>query len=64
MTLQERLVDAQTRAMRLYLRRQEVEAQRQQLAQQAQAIDLAMVKSDGEIALLETLIASEVPRGE
>lgn len=64
LTLQERLTDAHQRAMRLYLRRQDVEAQKQQLAQQAQAIDVALVRTDGEIVVLESLIAEEASRGE
>jgi len=66
MTLQERLADAQATATRLYLRRQEVEAARQRIAQEAQQIDLALVKSDGAIDVLQQLIAAEQaePRGE
>lgn len=65
MTLQERLAAEHVTATRLYLRRQEVEAQRQALAQQAQQIDLALVRSDGVVELLQALIAAEkVPDGQ
>lgn len=57
MTLQERLTETHARATRLYLQRQQVEAQRQAIAQQAQALDLALVRTDGEVELLERLIA-------
>lgn len=63
MTTRERLLDAQTRAMQLYLRRQEVEGQRQTLQQQAQALDVALVRTDGEIAVLNALIAEEASSG-
>lgn len=63
MTLQERLVDAHQRAARLYLRRQEVESQRHQLTQQAQALDVALVKTDGEIETLQSLLVEEASRG-
>lgn len=59
MTLSERLTEVHVRAMRLYRRRQDVEAQIQQLQQQSRAIDIALVKTDGEIDLLETLLAAE-----
>lgn len=59
MTLADRLMDAQTRAMRLYLRRQELQGQAQMVAQQAQACDLALVKTDGEIETLQALMAAE-----
>jgi hypothetical protein len=64
MTLPERLADAQTRAMRLYLQRQQIEAQRQHFAQQSVLCDQAMLKSDGEIALIETLIAESAGTGQ
>jgi hypothetical protein len=64
MTLAERLNDAHERARKLYLRRQDVQAQLAQVHQHAQALDLALVKSDGEIAVLEQLIAEQgAPNG-
>ena len=57
MTLDERVLDAQTRSMKLYLERQTVELTRQQAMVRAQQIDLELVKLDGELALLETLQA-------
>lgn len=59
MTLQERVTETQAHAARLYLRRQEIETQRQHLTQQAHAVDIALVKLDGELELLERLIAAE-----
>ena len=64
MTLQERVTETQARASRLYLRRQEIETQRQALSQQGQAVDLALVRTDGELELLAQLIAAEVPSGQ
>jgi hypothetical protein len=63
MTLTERLTDAQAHATTLYLRRQEVESERQRLGHVAQQIDLSLVKSDGAIELLQQLIAAE-PKAE
>ena len=59
MTLAERLTATHAKAARLYLRRQDIEVQRQQLTQQAQALDVALVKTDGEVAMLEALIEAE-----
>jgi hypothetical protein len=58
-TLSERLVAAHATAMRLYLRRQEIEAQRARVMQDAMQCDQSLLRSDGEIALLESLIAEE-----
>lgn len=58
-SLQDRLDHAHQRSVALYLQRQQVEAQRQACAQQAQAIDLELVKLDGEIRVLEALIRGE-----
>ncbi len=63
MTLADRLTDAHTRAMRAYLERQRLEGERQQLALAIQSCEHRMLQTDGEIALLEALIA-EAPRGE
>lgn len=57
MTLVERLADAHTRAMRAYLQRQQLEAQRQQLQIAIVQCEQALLTTDGEIALLEALIA-------
>lgn len=54
MTLQERLDDALQRSVKLYLQRQNIEAQRNQLTMAAQQCEMALVKTDGEI---ETLTA-------
>ena len=59
MTLTERLNDAHERARKLYLRRQDVQGQIAAAQQHAQAIDVALVKTDGEIAVLEQLIAEQ-----
>lgn len=59
MTLTERLADAHQRSVALYLRRQQIEAQRQQVAQQAALCDQALVKADGEIELLERMLAED-----
>ena len=58
-TLTERRDSAHQRSVALYLQRQSVEAQRQQMVQQAQAIDLELVRLDGEIRLLDALIAED-----
>lgn len=63
MTLGERLADAHTRAMRAYLERQQLEGQRQHLALAIQQCEHRLLQTDGEIAVLEALIA-EAPRGE
>ena len=57
MTLADRLADAHQRSVALYLRRQLIEAQRQQLQQQAQACDVQLVTLDGEITVLTALMA-------
>ncbi len=63
MTLADRLTDAHTRAMRAYLDRQRLEGQRQQLALAIQQCEQVMLQTDGEIALVESLIA-EASGGE
>lgn len=57
MTLQERLAAEQAKAVQLYGQRQEIEAQKHRLLQHAQGLDLALMKSDGAIELLQALIA-------
>lgn len=54
MTIQERLDAANQRSVALYLQRQQVEAQRQQLALTAQQIEHELVRLDG---MIETLTA-------
>lgn len=63
MTLQERLADAHQRSVALYLKRNELEEQKAQLQNQGQylmnqgrAIDMDLVKLDGEIKVLTALI--------
>lgn len=55
MTLQERMQSEHAKAARLYLRRQELEQQRQMVNQQCASCDLDLAKSDGRIAMLEEL---------
>lgn len=62
-SLQARLTETHAKAARLYLRRQEIEQQRQQIAHQATLCDQALVKTDGEIELLNALIAVDVTDG-
>jgi len=57
MSAQSRLMLAHQRSVALYLQRQQIEAKRQQLTQQAQAIEVELVQLDGEIRVLEALIA-------
>ena len=59
MTLTERLTDAHRRAAALYLDRQQIEAHRQRINQDAQQCELAMVRTDGEVELLTKMIAEE-----
>lgn len=56
MTLGERLASFQARL-------HQIEAEKRQIAEQAMAVDIALVKLQGAIALLEELIA-EVPDGQ
>ncbi len=65
-SISDRLADAETRARKLYTQRTQLEEQRQQIqvaaqqnAQQARAIDMELVKIDGETELLEKLIKEE-----
>lgn len=62
MTLTERLAACHQSSVALYLRRQEVETQRQQLQRQATLIDQNLVELDGQISLLNELVAAE-PKG-
>ena len=64
MTLRDRHTAAHAAAIKLYLYRQTLEQQYQQIQQQRQACDLALVKSDGAIELLEALIAADGPDGQ
>lgn len=63
MTLQERLDRANQQSVSLYLRRQDIEGQRQQLSLQAQQCDVELMRLDGEIRVLSAAIA-EQPTGE
>jgi hypothetical protein len=63
MDLAERLADAKARSVKLYLRRQSLEEQKQQLQthgqqlmNQARATDVELLKVDGEIDVLELLV--------
>lgn len=56
MTIQERLDSTQQRSVAAYLRRQQIEAQRQQLTQAAQQTDLELIRYDGEIDVLTALL--------
>lgn len=57
MTLDERLADAKSRSVALYLQRATVGQQQQHLAAQASILDQGMLRLDGEIGLLDALIA-------
>ena len=57
MTLTERLAAAHQESVALYLRRQMLEQQRQQLAAQAAQIDQRLISLDGTIETLTALIA-------
>lgn len=56
-----KLSDAHQRSVSAYLRRQQIEAERQNLAQQAMATDQELVRLDGEIAALTALQATLTP---
>ena len=64
MTLDERLTEAHRRSVSLYLRRQNLESQRQQIVQMAQSCDVELIKSDGEIAVLTELVAEAAAKVE
>ena len=59
MTLAERLVAAQQSSVLLYLRRQELEASRQQIALAIQQVEQGLLKLDGVIETLTAQIAEE-----
>lgn len=56
MTVAERLADAHQRSVALYLRLQNLEAQRQQVTQAVGLCQQALLKSDGEIEALMAVI--------
>jgi len=65
-TITERLADANQRSVKLYLQRTQIEeqkqmlqAQGQQLVGQGMAIDRDLLKLDGEIDLLTSMLADE-----
>lgn len=60
MTLQERLDKANQNSVALYLRRQEIEGQRQQLNLQAQQCEAELIRLDGDLRTLTALVAEEV----
>lgn len=62
-TLDERIAEAHQQSVRLYLQRQGIEAQRQQLAQAAAQCDQTLLRLDGEIDAL-TRMKDEASRGE
>lgn len=51
------IADVHQRSVAAYLRRQQIEAARQSLAQQAMATDQELVRLDGELAALTALQA-------
>lgn len=57
MTLTERLADAKARSVTLYLQRATLGQQQQQIATQVSILEQGMLRIDGEIDLLEALIA-------
>lgn len=61
MTLQERLDQAQQQSVSVYLRRQQIEAQRHQIAKMALDCDQALIRLDGQIALLTDILTPEQP---
>lgn len=56
MTIQDRLTDANARSAHLYLQRQQLEYQLQQIQIERTKIDMALMKLDGEIELLNQLL--------
>lgn len=56
MTLSERLAAAERKSVQLYLQRQALEGQRQQIAQQIVLCEQALLKSDGEIDALTAVM--------
>ncbi len=59
MTLQERIAASQQRSVQLYLQRQNLEQQRQQIALQIQMTDLNLMKEDGTFEALSAVVADE-----
>lgn len=59
MNLKERLADAHQRSVSLYLRRSELESQRQQIAMDSMRCDQGLIKLDAEIELLTKLLMNE-----
>lgn len=57
--LQARLAETHARAARLYLQRQQMEQRRQEIAAAIVQCEQAMLRTDGEVTLLEQLIADE-----
>ncbi len=57
MTLVDRLADAHRRALQAYLQRQQLEHQRQQIAAAILQCEHTLLMTDGEVTLLEALIA-------
>jgi hypothetical protein len=57
MMLSERLADAHQRSVKLYLQRQQIQEQLIATQRAAAQCDQLLVKADGEIEILEALIA-------
>lgn len=62
MTLQERLNTLHAKAARLYLQRQQIQANVNHWQRQAAEADQDLLRSDGEIALVESMIAEASPK--
>jgi hypothetical protein len=64
MTLTERLAAAQSASVKLYLQRQQLEQQFQQIQLMRIECDQALLKSDGEIDVLTQLVKLEQSNGQ
>ena len=62
MTLQERLDKANQLSVKLYLRRQEIEGQKQQIAKMAHDCDAQLLALDAQIGMLTELIAESAEK--
>lgn len=60
MTISERLTQAQQQSVALYLRRQEIEQQAQQVRSAALEIDAELLRLDGEIRACVALSAPDI----
>jgi hypothetical protein len=59
MTIQELINEANARSIKLYLTRQQLASNAQQINLQSQQVDMELLKIDGEIEVLQKLLADE-----